>query len=159
MSAWELRSFSGRNEGVMSARRLVPIFAAATLLVASSAAAKDFKPGDLRVCNAKRCVPISNRAAVSALSDFYYTGQKPPTVAPTVRLGAPAFELRFRNGYVTGIVATARLDRFLSYGVHLGWFRRGRWHRVPEVIARELRRLTSHLASLRVTRASLSRSR
>ena len=45
-------------------------------------------------------------------------------------LGAPSFELRFDNDYVTGIVATARLDRFLSYGVNTGRFEAGRWYRV-----------------------------
>lgn len=160
----------------MSARRLVAVFLAATaFLAAPSATAKDFRPGDLLVCNAKRCLPIANRSALKALSVFYYGGacpplatrdgactedeRKPPESAPPAPLGAAAFELRFTNGYVTGIVATARLDRFLSYGVHVGWFERGRWYRAPATAVRELRRLTTRLTPLRVTRESLAKSR
>jgi len=144
-------------------------------VLAPAATAKDFQPGDLRVCNVERCVAITSRPALAALGAFYYGGacprvatldgdcmpdeRRPPRAAPSVRIGAPAFELRFRNGYVTGIVATARLDRFLSYGVNLGWFRRGRWYRVPPASAAELRRLTAGLTPLRVTRAALARSR
>jgi hypothetical protein len=69
------------------------------------------------------------------------------------------FELRFRNGYVTGIVAATRLDRFLSYGVYLGRFTPGRWYRFPDKVARELRRLAAPLAPLRVTRSALAKSR
>jgi hypothetical protein len=72
---------------------------------------------------------------------------------------SPYFELRFRNGYVTGIVATQRLDRFLSYGVYLGRFRRGRWYRVPPRLGQEFRELTASLAPLRLTRAAVSKSR
>jgi hypothetical protein len=68
-------------------------------------------------------------------------------------------KLTFRNGYVTGIVASPRLDRFLSYGVNLGRFRRGAWYRVPSAIARELRTLTVGLDPLRVTRAAIRKSR
>lgn len=138
-------------------------FAAAGLLASvvfgvSAAQAKDFGPGDLRVCNAKRCVPLVNTEALPELGAFYYSGGRPAEAA-SPRIGAPAFELRFRNGYVTGIVATRRLDRFLSYGVHLGHFRRGTWYRVPHAISLELRALSRGLAPLRVTRAALKRSR
>jgi hypothetical protein len=144
----------------VTARRLVAILlAAATLVGVSAATAKDFDPGDLRICSTKRCRPITDRPALKVLSAFYYTGRNPPAVASPARLGAPAFELRFTNGYVTGIVATAKLDRFLSYGVHLGRFQQGRWYRVPDRAARELRRLTAHLKPLRVTQGSLSKSR
>jgi hypothetical protein len=139
--------------------RAVAILAAAVALLAVPAAvAKDFQPGDLRLCNATRCVPVLAREAVEALSGFYYTGAQPAR-APTVRLGAPAFQLRFRNGYVTGIVATAKLDRFLSYGVYLGRFQRGVWYLLPDVAARELRRLAVGLTPLRITQAALDRSR
>jgi hypothetical protein len=157
----------------VTVRALAALGALAAVLV-PAAHAKDFRPGDLRVCNAERCVAITNRAALEALGGFYYGGtcppaalkdgacmpneRTPPRAVPAVKLGEPAFELRFRNGYATGIVATARLDRFLSYGVNLGWFRRGRWYRVPAPAARELRRLASDLQPLRVTRAALARS-
>jgi hypothetical protein len=124
----------------------------------AAAQAKDFHPGDIRVCNAKRCVAIANPEVVPELGAFYYSGPPLERVrAP--RLGAPAFRLTFRNGYVTGIVAAARLDRFLSYGVHLERFERDVWYRVPPALAAELRTLTRDLAPLRVTPAALRRSR
>jgi len=89
------------------------LLAAAALAVTPAAIAKDFRPGDLRVCNAHRCVPIMSRAVLPLLNAFYY-GPHEPRVAARPRLGAPAFELRYRNGYATGIVASAKLDRFLA---------------------------------------------
>lgn len=137
--------------------------AAAVLLVAlaigvPAAHAKDFRPGDVRVCNAKRCKGITDRGVLPQLSAFYYSAVQPPTVrAP--RLGTPYFELRYRNGYVTGIIAGGGLDRFLSYGVHLGHFERGQWYRVPADAALELRELTTAITPLRLTPAALARSR
>jgi hypothetical protein len=137
---------------------LVVLVAASALFVLPSASAKDFGPGDLRVCNATRCIPIVNRTVLPLLRAFYYHG---PTPAHTRRpaLGAPYYELRFENDYVTGIVATAQLDRFLSYGVHLGRFARNVWHAVPRPVSNELRRLTAGLRPLHVTRAALAKSR
>ena len=129
------------------------------LAAVPAASAKGFEPGDLRVCNATRCKPVMYLPAVTALGELYYTSPRPPARAARPRLGAPAFELRFDNGYVTGIVATANLDRFLSYGVNLGRFGAGRWYRVPRQAAKQLRRLTAGLVPLRVTQASLARSR
>ena len=131
---------------------------AGALLFLGSAAAKDFGPGDLRVCNAKRCVPIVNRDVLPQLGSFYYSGPAPARTT-AVAIGSPYFELRFRGGYVTGIVATRKLDRFLSYGVHLERFTRGQWYAVPRKFARELRRLTAGLTPLRLNRAALSKSR
>jgi hypothetical protein len=128
------------------------------LTAVPAAAAKDFGPGDLRLCNATRCVHVMDRSAAKALGNFYY-GTGHPSRASAVPLGAPAFELKFRNGYVTGIVATARLDRFLSYGVHLGRFARGQWYRMPETLAAELRRLAAGMRPLRLTERMLDRSR
>ena len=130
----------------------------ALVLAVAAAQANDFDPGDIRVCNAKRCVPVTNQEVVPELGAFYYSG--PPLAhARAPRLGAPFFQLRFRNGYVTGIVASPKLDRFLSYGVHLERFARGVWYRVPPALAAELRTLTRDLAPLRVTRAALRKSR
>jgi hypothetical protein len=131
---------------------------ASIVLGVVDAHAKDFRPGDLRVCNAKRCIPIVHPDVVPELGVFYYLGA-PPATAADARIGAPSFELRFRNGYVTGIVASRRLDRFLSYGVNLGRFHRGTWYRVPAALSRELRTLTVGLEPLRVTRAAIRRSR
>jgi hypothetical protein len=135
------------------------VLAVAALAVTPAATAKDFRPGDLRVCNAHRCVPIVNRAVLPLLGSFYYSDSHEPRVAPRVRLGAPYFELRFTNGYVTGITASARLDRFLSYGVNLGRFHRGVWYRIPARLASELRKLTAGMKPLRMTHAALARSR
>ena len=137
---------------------LVVLVAASTLvLVVPPACAKDFGPGDLRVCNATRCVPIARRAVLPQLGSFYYSGPAPARVRRPA-LGAPYYELRFRNTYVTGIVATRQLDRFLSYGVHLERFTRNVWYAVPDSFSDELRRLTADLRPLRITRAALARS-
>jgi hypothetical protein len=137
---------------------LAGVVAAATLVAAPAASAKDFGPGDLRLCNATRCVPIEHRGALRSLSSFYYT-RPGNLVVRSPRLGAPIYELRFRNGYVTGIVAGFMLDRFLSYGVNLERFRRGQWYRVPDVAAAELRRLANGLTPQRLTRAAVAKSR
>jgi hypothetical protein len=134
------------------------LIASALLVLASGAAAKDFGPGDLRVCSAKRCVPVTNADVLPKLGAFYYMGGEPEAARPP-SLGAPYFELRFRNGYATGIVATRKLDRFLSYGVNLGRFQRGQWYAVPDRLAQEFRRLAASLAPYRLTRAALAKSR
>ena len=99
--------------------------AAAALVFTAAAGGKDFRPGDLRVCNARTCVAITDQQVLDQLSAFYY-GSSPPARTRAPRPGVPFFQLRFPNGYVTGIVSTSRLDRFLSYGVNLEQFRRGR---------------------------------
>jgi len=133
------------------------LVAAVTLLV-PSASAKEFGPGDVSVCNGMRCVAIVRPGGVSQLPPFYYSGPALAHVrAPA--LGTPYYELRFDNGYATGIVATNRLDRFLSYGVHLERFARDQWYAVPPKLAAELRRLTVGLRPLRLTRADLAKSR
>ena len=146
--------------GVNGAVRVVVLVLAAALalLVVPSATAKDFGPGDLRVCNATRCIPIVNRAVLPAIGAFYYGGPSPAHVGRPA-LGTRYYELRFRNGYVTGVVATGELDRFLSYGVHLERFARDAWHAVPQPLSNELRRLTAGLRPLRITRVTLAKSR
>lgn len=131
---------------------------ATALIAASGSAAKEFGPGDLRACNATRCVPVTNPAALQSLFRLYYAGP-PLTAVPRPHWGAPAFELRFRNGYVTGVVGGATLDRFLSFGVHLERFRRGTWYRMYPRAAAELRGLTVSLEPLRLTPAMARRSR
>jgi hypothetical protein len=140
-------------------RTLIATCAAAAALAAPSAAvAKDFKPGDLRLCDSRRCVPVVNQPALDALSGLYY-GAKPLTTAAAPRLGAPTLRLEFRNSYVTGIVSTRSFDRFLSYGVNLDRLARGTWYRVPAIAARELRRLSTQLRPLRLTRGAIVKSR
>ena len=134
------------------------LVAALVLLAVPSASAKDFGPGDLRVCNATRCVPIVKADAVKRLGPFYYSGPAPAHMSRPP-LGTPYYQLRFRNNYVTGIVATQQLDRFLSYGVHLERFTRDTWYAVPAKLSAELRRLTAGMRPLHVTRAALAKSR
>jgi hypothetical protein len=153
----ERRAAVGCIKDVVKAASFV-LVALSALLVVPSANAKDFGPGDLRVCNSTRCVAIMNREVLPGLGRFYYSGPPPRRVARPA-LGAPYYELRFRNGYVTGIVAMRRLDRFLSYGVYLGRFARNRWYAVPRRLSEELRVLTAGLRPLQVTRAALKKSR
>jgi hypothetical protein len=137
---------------------LAGFVAVSALLVLPSASAKDFHPGDLRICNSTHCVAVVNRAVLPQLGSFYYSGPSPAR-ARRPKLGTPYYELRFRNGYVTGIVATRRLDRFLSYGVYLGRFARSKWYAVPHHVSREFSRLTVGLRPLRLTQAALAKSR
>ena len=123
-----------------------------------SAGAKTFEPGDLRVCNPTRCAPIVKREVLPLYLTFYYTRPVARTV-PRPALGAPYYELRFDNGYVTGIVATRRLGRFLSYGVNIGHFQRGRWYALPRNVAANLRLLTAGMLPLRLDRTALALSR
>jgi hypothetical protein len=136
---------------------LVLLVAASVLLFLPSASAKNFGPGDLRVCNATRCVPIVKRDVLPLLGSFYYSGPAPAQLrAPA--LGTPYYQLRFRNNYVTGIVATRHLDRFLSYGVHLERFDANIWYAVPRRLSAELQRLTVGMRPLRVSQAALTKS-
>jgi hypothetical protein len=125
--------------------------------IAGAAAAKDFRPGDVRICNAKRCIAVENQSTLDALSAFYY-GPVHASRVTNPRLGVLYYELRYTNGYVTGIVATAQLDRFLSYGVNLDQFQRGRWYRVPADAARGLTRLTVGLRPLRLSPTALAKT-
>jgi hypothetical protein len=132
-----------------SARRLAgAALAAAANLGAATAAGKDFDPGYLRLCNATRCVPIEDPGVLQALSTFIFDGPRPSLVRrPSPR--ARAYRLGIRGGGAAGLVTSARLDRFQSYGIVCGRFRRGRWYRLPERIASELRELAASLAPLR----------
>jgi hypothetical protein len=136
---------------------LAALVVVATLVALPAASAKEFKPGDVRICNSRRCGPVVNRGVLPLLASFYY-GDRAPARIRRPKLGVPYYELRFRNGYVTGIVATRRLDRFLSYGVVLGRFTRGQWYRLPLKVSTELRRLTVGLRPLRLSRAALAKS-
>jgi hypothetical protein len=143
----------------MSKRRMVGVLCGALALVfTSGAAAKNFAPGDLRLCGARHCVAIANQRVLPQLSRFYYCLGSPARMFPP-RMGAPYFQLKFRNDYVTGILATRHFDRFLSYGVHLERFKRGVWYRVPARIALELRRLSTALEPFRLSPAAVAKSR
>jgi len=136
---------------------VLAIAALAVLLGAGGAGAKEFAPGDVRVCDATRCVPVMRPTMVRLLARFIYTGPTPATVARPA-WGAPAFELRYRNGYATGVIGSTRLDRFLSFGVYAERFRPRVWYRVPPELGVELRRLTAGMKPYPVTRALVARS-
>ena len=132
------------------------VLAAGLLLTAfaAPAAAKEFKPGDLRLCNARSCVPIVDRGVLNALSRFYY-GVPAPAKTRAPRVGAPYFQLRFSNDYVTGIAATKQFDRFRSFGVNDDQFNLEDWYRVPPKAALGLRKLAAKLRALHVTRSTI----
>jgi hypothetical protein len=130
-------------------RLLAGLLVAGALSVVPTASGKLFKPGDVRLCNSKRCVPIRSAVVLGKLGSFYY-GSYPLTTVRAPTHGAPYYELRFRNGYVTGIVSTRRLDRFESYGVNVGRFARDQWYGVPPRVSAELRRLAVGLRPLRI---------
>jgi hypothetical protein len=134
---------------------LTAVVASAALLSAPPATAKDFGPGDLKVCNHRRCVALTNPDVLRVWSTFIY-GNRTPAPLPPLRRGAPSFELRFRNGYSVGAVASTRLDHFRSHGVICGRFRRGTWYRVPAAAVRDLRRMTAGLEPMPVGRAPRS---
>jgi hypothetical protein len=137
---------------------LSALVAIAALVALPAASAKDFKPGDVRICNSDHCRAIVNRKVLTLLAAFYYQRRSPPARVARPQLGQPYYELRYRNGYVTGIVATQRLDRFLSYGVFLGRFARYRWYEMPAAASRDFRRLTVGLHPLSLSRAAIAKS-
>jgi hypothetical protein len=137
----------------------VALAAAAALaaVFVPSASAKEFNPGDLRVCAASRCVAITDQPALDAIGAFYYGPSAPrPAAAPNPR--TRYVELRFPNGYVTGVAAGARFDRFLSFGVNLDQFAGRTWYRIPAAAAAEIRQLALQLRPRRLPRDILTRS-
>jgi hypothetical protein len=134
----------------MSPLRVAVVATLVACLAAGAAAAKDFKPGDLGVCNAVKCPAIFDRGALKAFSGFFYGPLKVArTAAPPP--GASAFRLKLK-GEIVGLAATHRLDRVLVYGLNCGRFRRGVWYRLPDRAAMGLRRLTAGLVPQRVPR-------
>ena len=123
----------------------------------STAAAKNFQPGDVRVCAGKRCLPLRSRPVLKKISRFYY-GSRPPLRAKAPRRRARYVELRFANGYVTGVAAGVRFNHFLSFGVNLDQFSARVWYTVPARAARAIRRLAARLRPRRLPRDVLSRS-
>jgi hypothetical protein len=125
------------------------LIASCGLLLVPAALAKDFGPGDLRVCGRDRCVSITNRPLLRILSSYYYGGWRVHRAAP-VRLGTNGFVLRFRDGYASGMVAGAELKRFRAYGFFCGRFERGKWYRFPARAGAALKRLTAGMQPQRV---------
>jgi hypothetical protein len=90
------------------------------------AAAKEFPPGELRVCGAKQCRVVTDgqSRAFSAL----LWGDGRARRAPTPRIGSPIYQLRFENGRA-GAVINATAIRV--HGLNCGRFERGKWYRLP----------------------------
>jgi hypothetical protein len=126
------------------------IISVLALVAAPTSTAKDFRPGDLSLCSARHCIVLTDRPLLRALASFIYG---PAKVVPAHRLrpGAPVLQLRYRDGYVPGLVGGARLGRFRSHGVFCGRFHRGGWYRVPAALARDLRRAAHGLTPLRLS--------
>jgi hypothetical protein len=123
----------------------------ALLGFAPPASAKHFGPGDLKLCDNEHCMLIMDRSLVNGLSRFYYSGPAPAKVRKP-RLGTPYLLLKFTDGgHVTGVAATAQLDRFRSGGIDLERFSSDGWYRVPAGIALGLRKLAAGLTPLRVS--------
>jgi hypothetical protein len=128
----------------MARTKVVLAVVAVAAAVLPAAGAKDFKPGDLRVCARTRCLPINDARVLTAIGAFYYQGGAPTRAKPPSP-AARYVELRFRNGYVTGVAAGARFNRFLSFGVNLDRFLARTWYLIPDRFAAEIRRLASQL--------------
>jgi hypothetical protein len=133
--------------------------AASLVAAVAPAGAKGFRPGDLKLCDNDRCVSIMDQSLLNGLARFYYGGPAPVEVRKP-RLGAPYLQLKFSDGgYVTGVAATAQLDRFRSGGINLGQFSPDDWYRVPAKVARGLRKLAAGLTPLRVSESVIVRTR
>jgi hypothetical protein len=128
----------------------VALITPVALLAVPAAVAKAFGPGEIRVCGRTACVPVMDRSMLRILSAYYW-GPGRVARAGAVHDGAPAFELRFRDGHPSGMVASAWLNRFRAYGFFCGRFERGKWYLLPVRVAAKMRRLTAGLEPLRVS--------
>jgi hypothetical protein len=125
------------------------VLATSGLLAIPAAVAKDFGPGELRVCGRSQCVPIVNKRLLRILSNYYWGPSRIVRTAPVHR-GARAFALRWRNGYTSGLVGGAGLERFRGHGFFCGRFVPGHWYRFPAEATVWLKRLTAGMRPLRV---------
>lgn len=121
--------------------RIVGALAAISIVVPVATWAKEFPPGDLRICGAKHCRTVT-AAQSRGFSDLLW-GDRPVARAPTPRVGSPVFQLRFKDGPV-GAIITATSIRVA--GLNCGRFQRGKWYRLP----RRLRGLTRGLEPRRL---------
>ena len=136
---------------------LVTVCLSLTVATANAATVKQFRPGDVRACGVHRCVAIRSQRVLGVLARFYY-GRPLPTRTAAPAKKASYLRLVYDNGYVTGVAAGSRFDRFLSFGVNLGQFGARTWYAVPAPVAAELRRLAPRLSAGRLPASILSRS-
>jgi hypothetical protein len=121
----------GRTEGTprpsrayFDGMRLVAAIAVALAVAGTSA--MEFPPGELMVCGATQCRVVTD-AQSRAFSALLW-GNQPVARAPTPRVGAPIFQLRFKSG-PAGVIISATAIRV--HGLNCGRFRRGTWYRLP----------------------------
>jgi hypothetical protein len=126
----------------------IGLIAVCGVLLVPSALGKGSGPS--LVCGRHRCVSIKNPHLARILSDFYWSAERPRR-APRVPLGTPGFELRWSDGYATGMVAGTMLKRFRAYGFYCERFQRGKWYWIPPRAAAALRRMTAGMRPMRVS--------
>ena len=141
-----------RTRLLLTAALALGFLLSATVVPAS---AKEFRPGDLKRCNDQRCIVILDRSLLGGLSKFYFGA--PAEAARKPRIGSPYLQISSSDGHVTGIVGTARLDRFRSGG--MGRFSSDAWYRVPASVARGLRALAAGMKPLIATSSTIGRTR
>lgn len=148
-----------RTRLLLTAALALGLLPSATVVPAS---AKEFRPGDLKLCNDQRCIVILDRCIVildrsllGGLSKFYFGAPAPAARKP--RIGSPYLQISSSDGHVTGIVGAARLDRFRSGG--MGRFSSDAWYRVPASVARGLRALAAGMKPLIATSSTIGRTR
>jgi hypothetical protein len=119
------------------------------LIVAPCAWAKEIRPGELRICGARDCRPVTQSAQARAFSALLWGDGTVPR-APTPRVGSTVFQLRFRDGPAGAIITSTAIR---VAGLNCGRFQRGKWYRLP----RALKGLTTGLEPRRL-RAAVPRS-
>ena len=124
-------------------KAFAPVVVAAVALGCAAAATAKIGPS-VRVCGATRCALVDDAATLRALNTFVY-GPTRVTRVRAPRVDAPVFALDL------GGVFSQDFEKFRSHGIICQRFERGRWYRVPERIARELRRVTCGLAPRRLS--------
>jgi hypothetical protein len=98
-----------------------PLLILATLLlVVPAASAKEFRPGDLRLCGATQCRVVKDVRATRLFGDFLY-GSGPVIPAPMPRVGSPVFQVRFKDG-PAGVILNGTAARV--HGLNCGRFER-----------------------------------
>jgi hypothetical protein len=120
-----------------------------TLIATAAAWAKDIRPGELRICGAVHCRVVDEPHQARAFAELFW-GEDPVVRARQPRLGAPVYQLRFKDGFVSAIITATAIR---VHGLNCGRFQRGKWYRLPD----ELQRLTVGLRPKRL-RASIPRS-
>lgn len=149
------REANGRREPLVRPGRSLDVVKAfgavlATVVIsATSASAKEIRPGDLLLCGARHCRAVTQPAQARGFASFLW-GAGPTHRAPTPRGGSPFFQLRWTSGPVAAALTRTAIR---VYGLNCGRFRRGRWYVLP----RGLRGLTAGLEPKRL-RAPVPRS-